>query len=114
MQTCRRSATVFTKSAFCYKSSALPALLLTDPSYDLSFVIESGNKNNEDVVRVFNGLKTQIPELRLRSLSITSKSSSVALQMSDFLAFYSRRYVTKYEEACRMLPEPTLLSIAPN
>lgn len=96
------------------QASALPALLRTDPSYNLSFVIESGNRNNEDVVRIFNDLKTEIPELRFNSLSIADKSSSVVLQIADFLAFHSRRYVTKCEEARQMLPEPTMLSIALN
>jgi len=57
----------------------------------LSFAVERGNKNDRDVVRVFNKAKWDPRNLGaekvLRSVEFADKNSSIALQMADFLAF---------------------------
>ena len=64
------------------------------PGVDLSFVVESGNKNEGDIRRRFNNIQKQAPD-RFRSISFESKKARLALQAADFLAYFSRRLRTK-------------------
>jgi hypothetical protein len=74
----------------------------------ISFVVESGNKNNADILRIFNEQKWSPRHVNvekvLESLSFAEKGSSIALQMADFLAFHARRYVMQCENARDYLP----------
>jgi hypothetical protein len=81
----------------------------------LSFVVEAGNKNDADVVRIFNKAKWDPrnvgAEKVLRSVTFANKTSAVALQMADFLAFTGRRYAVQCERAKKYLPLTDLQKI---
>ena len=74
----------------------------------LSFVVEAGNKNDADVVRVFNKAKWDPrnagAEKVLKSVEFANKNSTIALQMADFLAFTGRRHLAQSERAKKYLP----------
>jgi hypothetical protein len=63
--------------------------LLAMPGADLSFVVESGHKNDKDVLKAFNHWKTHDPQWR--SMIFEDKKKLRALQVADFLAFFLRR-----------------------
>jgi hypothetical protein len=69
----------------------------------LLFVVEAGNKNDRDIVRVFNKAKWDPRNLGadrvLRSVNFANKASTIALQMADFLAFTGRRHAVQCERA---------------
>ena len=64
----------------------------------LSFVVESGCANQGDVRRIFEELKAH-PTLAgiMGGLDFADKKSTIALQIADFLAYQSRRYVAERE-----------------
>ena len=64
------------------------------PDVDLSFVVESGNKNEGDIRRRFNNIREKDPE-RFGSISFAPKKERIALQAADFLAYFCRRLRTK-------------------
>jgi hypothetical protein len=105
---------------FCFR--AIVNLLCNDPimrmqfdvipSAHISFVLEQGARNSEDAKRVFDGLKRKSPfRERLNSLIFAPKDSTKSLQMADFLAFYSRKYIGKYDEKVGYPTEPKVLTI---
>jgi hypothetical protein len=57
---------------------------------NLSFVIERGHANNEDIRHRFDEIKKMGPN-RFGSLIFEDKTKQIALQAADFIAFYSRR-----------------------
>jgi hypothetical protein len=74
----------------------------------LSFVVEAGNKNDADLLRVFDEMKFS-PNHRgvvdvMRSIVFANKGSTIALEMADFLAFHSRRYKSRCERARDYVP----------
>jgi hypothetical protein len=81
----------------------------------LSFVVEAGNKNDADVLRIFNEAKWSPRNLGvdkvLKSVSFVDKGSTIALQMADFLAFHARRYAMQCEKARGYLPMSDLQKI---
>ena len=68
--------------------------VLALPDVDLSFVVERGNKNDNDIRRRFDKIKNQDPE-RFGSISFEPKKEKIALQAADFLAYFSRRLRNK-------------------
>jgi hypothetical protein len=66
----------------------------------LFFVVESGNENNNGLVRHFNEL-VKLHNLGnvLRSITFVPKDHCMAIQLADCLAFYSRRDGVAAEEA---------------
>jgi hypothetical protein len=90
---------------------ALANLLLMDPGIrswiavdgiDLSFVVESGHKNDGDLNKVFGILKKSLERRdgaghKLKSISFVGKKSCTAVQMADFLAYHVTRTVTERE-----------------
>lgn len=74
----------------------------------LSFVVEAGNKNDADILRVFNEMKYNPNHVGvvdvMKSVAFADKGSTIALQMADFLAFHSRRYKSQCEKAKSYLP----------
>ncbi|UVK56060.1 DUF3800 domain-containing protein [Mesorhizobium sp. AR02] len=60
------------------------------PGVDLSFVVESGHANNNDILARFDAIKEMDPK-RFGSLVFEDKKKTIALQVADFVAFYSRR-----------------------
>ena len=67
--------------------------VLGQPEVDLSFVVESGHRNENDVRRRFDNIKTHDPG-RFGSISFELKSQKIALQAADFLAYFCRRLRT--------------------
>ena len=73
---------------------------------DITFVVEAGNDNDEDVKRIFNNIRTKYRlERKLNSIAFQPKNSSRALQLPDFFAFYSRRHVEETERSGGAIPE---------
>lgn len=64
---------------------------------DVSFIIESGNKNNQGIISNFNKQKEKSPDPvpRLKTIVEVSKAECRAIHLADFWAFYSRRAVLK-------------------
>ena len=67
--------------------------VLGPPDVYLSFVVESGNKNEGDIRRRFNRIQKQDPE-RFMSICFAPKKHRIALQAADFLAYFCRRLRT--------------------
>jgi len=63
-------------------------------SVGLEIFVEAGNKNNAGILEWFNKKRESNDELGqiLKSLSFADKQSCHAIQLADFLAFFSRRY----------------------
>jgi hypothetical protein len=80
---------------------------------DLTIIHESGDENAGDAQRVFNQIKSVSPEhnRRLRSFGFADKASTIGLQIGDFLAVTSRKYVGKYSDTTGYPEQPTILSI---
>jgi hypothetical protein len=74
----------------------------------LTFVVERGNKNDADVTRMFNKAKwdprNRGAEKVLKSVELANKTSTIALQMADFLAFTGRRHALLCERQKKYLP----------
>ncbi len=63
------------------------------PGVDLSFVIEEGNANNQEILQRYLRLKKkrehELPFLG--GMAFAAKQSSIAIQMADLFAFLTRR-----------------------
>ena len=64
--------------------------VLTLPGADLSFVVESGNKNEEEIRLRFNRIQKQ-DRKRFASIRFVPKKDKIALQAADVLAYFCRR-----------------------
>jgi hypothetical protein len=79
--------------------SSIMIRIVTDPQIGIAakndgvcFLIESGNKNNSEIEKHFHRMaKAPAFEGCLQSISFIPKSSCRAIQLADFIAFYSRR-----------------------
>ena len=77
---------------FCFDPGCQPAL----DDGGLSFVIESGHKNNQEIENLFHFInKNPVFRGRLKNLTFSGKEESKAIQLADLLAFYSRRWASK-------------------
>lgn len=82
--------------------------VLSDPDVDLSFVVESGNKNNGNILDIFNHAKAHRKNLAnpiLKNLVFADKKDFIALQVADFLAYYRRRLRVRGSSASRAADE---------
>lgn len=88
-------------SAYGVCFSAILMQVVTEPQLGkhlretgVSFLVESGNKNNAEIEQLFHSL-TKMPQFKgcLRSISFINKDACRAIQVADFFAFYSRRYM---------------------
>jgi hypothetical protein len=78
----------------------------------ISFVVENGNKNNGDLKRIFELVRSiHKLEKELHSIRFADKSHCVAIQLADFLAFYSRRHAVKCDEAQASLVPTGILDL---
>jgi Protein of unknown function (DUF3800) len=85
--------------------SSMMVRLVTDPSMatavrqdGVSLLIESGNKNNGGLIAYFHKMsKHPMFEGVFRAISIVDKGSCRAIQLADFIAFYSRRNMRNQE-----------------
>jgi hypothetical protein len=66
--------------------------------HGVSFRVEQGNKNNPDVRQRFHYFADheQLVDV-IKSMKFVDKAHSAAIQLADFLAFYSRRHAEKCE-----------------
>lgn len=66
--------------------------------HGVSFRVEKGNKNNPDVRQRFEYFAdhAQLVEV-IKTMKFVDKAHSAAIQLADFLAFYSRRHSEKCE-----------------
>jgi Protein of unknown function (DUF3800) len=88
-----------TMSAIGVCFSTIMTKIVTDPNIapavqgqGISFLIETGNRNNSEIEKFFHRMaKMPAFEGCLRSISFIPKTSCRAIQLADFLAFYSRR-----------------------
>ncbi len=86
---------------------------LNSPEVNLSFVIESGNKNEGDMRRRFNNIQKQDPD-RFGSISFVPKQARIALQAAGFLAYFCRRLRTKNRAHPRYKDEMAFFTSATN
>lgn len=79
----------------------------------LSFVVENGCANDQDVRRIFNSHKAHSALAgTIDRLDFAKKKSTIALQTADFLAYQSRRYVAECEAlGGNYAPMPDTLTI---
>jgi Protein of unknown function (DUF3800) len=64
----------------------------------LSFFVESGNSNNAEIKKYFQNMgKAKALAPALKEINFIDKNSCRAIQIADFLAFYSRRRLQKYD-----------------
>ena len=82
--------------AFCFSGFASRLLqdenvidILKLKDVDLSFVIESGHRNQNNIRNNFDRFRAR--SAAFRSLEFEDKKKLIALQVSDFLAFFCRR-----------------------
>jgi hypothetical protein len=65
-----------------------------------AFILESGHEHNPDAQRCFNAVRKEHGlENVLRSISFVGKENCRAIQVADFLAFYTRRQGVAMEQA---------------
>jgi hypothetical protein len=66
--------------------------------HGVSFRVERGNKNNPDIEQRFEYFADhqELVDI-IRSMKFVDKAHSAAIQLADFLAFYSRRHAEKCE-----------------
>lgn len=71
-----------------------------DPSFKgLSVFVEAGNKNNKEIEKYFNNISNaSIFEGKLKSIQFINKNHCRAIQIADFLAFYSRRHMQRFDK----------------
>lgn len=80
-------------------------------SADLSLVMEAGNKNNQEALIAFTYLKKSLYARNLNSMSFGDKDSSYAIQVADFLAYYTRRWMDKCNSAGNKVEKPKILNL---
>ena len=78
------------------------------PNVALSFVIEEGNSNNNEIFQRYERLKaahgTELPYFA--GMTFAAKNSSIAIQMADLFAFLTRRQAVAMEKNSRNPIEP--------
>ena len=79
----------------------------------LSFVLESGDSNAYDAQRIFNEARafTAWNRQKLFSFGFAAKEPARGLQIADFLAVTSRKYINLYSDERGYAPEPAIVSI---
>lgn len=59
----------------------------------IAFVLETGNKNNDEVAKAFEFCSKKQFDGILRGINLVPKTSCRAIQIADFLVFYKRRHL---------------------
>lgn len=79
----------------------------------LTFVLESGDENAADAQRIFNEARafSEWNKQKLYSFGFAPKESARGLQIADFLAVTSRKYIDAYSADTGYAPEPRIASI---
>jgi hypothetical protein len=78
----------------------------------LAFLVESGNKNNSEIEKYFHKMAKH-PTFggTLKSISFIAKNSCRVIQIADFFAYYSRRYLRARFSGRLSLPMSPYLEI---
>lgn len=76
----------------------------------LSFVLESGDENAGDALRIWREAKARHNHL-LYSFGFAAKDSAIGLQIADFLAVTSRKYISRHNAVGSYPEEPAIASI---
>jgi Protein of unknown function (DUF3800) len=94
------------------RAAVIREALRKRPDWRLSIVLERGNPNNGDALRIFNQhlFHEQVGKI-LGTFSTAAKDSTISLQMADVLAYYSRRYVESCERLQRYAALPDMMKI---
>jgi hypothetical protein len=93
-----------------HDNDALWKLLETE---GLSVILELGNKNNAGCIEWFNKIRKRNKwENELKRIDECAKEDCVAIQLADYLAYYSWRHAVESHEVGKMVPFPTFLDIA--
>lgn len=79
----------------------------------LTFVLEAGDENAGDAERIFNEARafSSWNWQKLHSFGFAGKETAIGLQIADFLAVTSRKYVDQYSDERGYSPEPAIVSI---
>jgi hypothetical protein len=109
------------ESAFGFCFRAIIDMLLSDviigkavaKGETLTFVLESGDNNAGDAERIFNEARafSTWNREKLFSFGFAPKESARGLQIADFLAVTSRKYIAAYSDETGYAPEPEIISI---
>ena len=78
----------------------------------LSMLIEAGNQNNAGVLNAYNKYKKEEAYAWFKHLGFIDKKSCCAIQLADFLAFYSRRFAATHFDEKTKPKIPTFLYLA--
>lgn len=91
-----------------------PLLRAGTYAHGVSFIIEAGNKNEAEIALYFAQMRTQPAfQGKLHSLTFVPKTACRAIQLADYLAFYSRRHMRDQDRFSGRIafPEPPFVSI---
>lgn len=98
-----RTAAWLNRSAYGHCFDSMLDLMHSDDEvgaamidHGISFFVESGNKWNAGVLDIFNRRKSRDGGGILQQLSFVDKHSCKAIQLADFLAFYTRRHSARF------------------
>jgi len=80
---------------------------------NLSFILESGDKNSTDATRIFWEVKGMSSALdkAIYSFGFADKNMAIGLQFADLLAVTSRRYINRTHAQGSFADEPAILTI---
>ena len=78
---------------------------------NLSLIIESGNKNDNELRIMFQYLRSTCYKDKLTTVIFCNKSDSYAVQTADFLAYYTRRWMNKCNLAGTKIQKPKILEL---
>ena len=82
-------------------------------SEGLSVILELGNKNNAGCVEFFNKVRKKNGwEKELKGIGECAKEDCVAIQLADYLAFYSWHHAVASFEAGKTVPFSSFLDVA--
>jgi hypothetical protein len=63
----------------------------------ISFFVEAGNNNNDEILHWFNRMRAHEDNATyFKSLTFLTKDACYAIQLADYLAFFSRRFANEY------------------
>lgn len=109
------------ESAFGFCFRAVIDMLLTDviigkavaQGETMTFVLEAGDNNAGDAERIFNEAraKNEWNRTKFFSFGFAAKELAIGLQIADFLAVTSRKYMARYSSENGYAPEPEIISI---
>ena len=79
------------------------------PGMTISFVIEEGNPNNQEILQKYQRMKRRHPDKMkfLSGMAFAPKGSSIAIGVADLFAFLTRRHAVAMERGGRTPIDPS-------